>query len=116
MKPGMSTPTGQPSIQTGFRQSRQRWASNKARTSSKPAETSRNVATRARAGCSIAGWRGILTRSGGFRGLDEDMARLGAHGNASLRGDPLLRQVGSIAEDQLVEVHLVGVELGAVDA
>src|SRR6185436_18741222 len=96
-------------MHTGSRHSRQRSASVSACCSVKPPETSSKSWLRTSAARSFAFWRGILTRAGGLSGLAGIMA-------GSRVRDTFEVDVGAVATHELVEVHGMGVELGAINA
>ena len=140
MKPGISMPTGQPGTQRGFLQRRQRSASCSAPSRSSPSATSLKLWMR-----SSAGWCGMGARSGGMvlmflgtrgpggsargSGSSHDGARAAVRFRAASAGWPawrirrgsapgglLLALEALLAERQLVEIHQVAVEIGAVHA
>ena len=141
MKPGISMPTGQPGTQRGFLQRRQRSASCSAPSRSSPSATSLKLWAR-----SSGGWCGMGARSGGMvlmflgsrgpggaatrlRQLAGRNQRLPFDSGARLQAGQLGRFVAEplqrglllalealLAQRQLVEIHQVAVEIGAIHA
>ena len=140
MKPGISIPTGQPGTQRGFLQRRQRSASCSAPSRSRPRATSSKLWTRASARLVRHG--GALGRDGpdvlGQRGPGGWAIGLrqfagGGHAAVPLRSALEAGQLGRfvavplqrgllfalealLAQRQLVEIHQVAVEIGAIHA
>src|SRR5665811_1561890 len=130
---GMSMPTGQPRTHLGFLHSRHRLASSMAMSMSYPRVTSSKLAARC-----FAGWQGISVRgifgafgflagrspwtvfvtsdNCGHRPVARSRIRPSRMGQIGVQRRLLLLEVLPLTGHQQIEVDLVPVELGSVDA